>query len=101
MNQRVGLFDINNDKEINKEYIFYLLNSENFEDQMINNAQGAAQPNISKYDVENFIIPLYNIYDQNKIVKMLEDYDKKLLKEQLIIKTFKQLKSVLLNKMFI
>ena len=55
LNQRVGLLQI--EGKIDKEFLYQVLSSRRFENNMVACGQGAAQMNIGKGDVENFVLP--------------------------------------------
>lgn len=100
LNQRVGLFVIDNLSIIDKNFLFYVLNSYKFESVMIERGQGAAQANISKDDIETFEFPLYDIKVQRKIAEILSHFNTLIENEKNTITSLKQLKTVLLDKMF-
>lgn len=55
LNQRVGLLQLA--KNVNQEFLYQILSSQRFENSMIACGQGAAQMNIGKGDVENYVLP--------------------------------------------
>jgi len=69
LNQRVGKF-INSEK-IDKDYLYFLLQSPLFEKFILNNAFGCAQPNISNKKIEEFSFYNYSIKEQNEITSKL------------------------------
>ena len=54
LNQRVGLLQLK--ENINKEFIYQVIANPKFEQSMILCSQGAAQMNIGKEDIENFLL---------------------------------------------
>ena len=44
-------------KNVNQEFLYQILSSQRFENSMIACGQGAAQMNIGKGDVENYVLP--------------------------------------------
>lgn len=68
LNQRVGKFIPNKDFIINNQYLSIYTRSEKFNTQINNVASGAAQPNISTFQIENIemLIP------QKEIIKKFE-----------------------------
>ncbi len=68
LNQRVGVFRENKKNTLN--YIYYLLNSNEYQTKMINEASGSAQPNISSSNIENLSCLIPSIIE-------LEDFQKK------------------------
>lgn len=100
LNQRVGLLQLYPD--VNREFIYQVLSSRNFEQSMISCSQGAAQMNIGKGDVENYIIP-YSVNPKNlsKISLMLKPYDTQILIEDRMLQLLNRQKVYLLASLFI
>ena len=100
LNQRVGLFVPNN--SISSEFLYQTLSFVQFENSMINLAQGAAQMNIGKSDVESYQVR-YSDNQQliNKISQILLDYDKKIEIENKYLQSLLSQKAFLLSNMFI
>lgn len=100
LNQRVGLLQLN--EGILTEYIYQVLSTKHFEQSMIGCGQGAAQLNISKYDIESYIIPYSgNIGVIKKVGSILCDFDQKIFVESNILKKLQAQKNYLLQQMFI
>ena len=100
LNQRVGLFVPNN--SISAEFLYQTLSFVQFENSMINLAQGAAQLNIGKGDVESYQVR----YSENEhlisqITQILLGYDKKIEIENKYLQSLLAQKSYLLSNMFI
>ena len=100
LNQRVGLFVPNN--SISSEFLYQTLSFVQFENSMINLAQGAAQLNIGKGDVESYQVR----YSENEhlisqITQILLGYDKKIEIENKYLQSLLAQKSYLLSNMFI
>lgn len=78
-NQRVGLFELQDKCYYDKNFLYTILNCKEFETAMIDSGQGAAQSNISKKDIEDyiFLIPK-NIKEQQAIATILSDMDKEI-----------------------
>lgn len=72
LNQRVACLRVNNDKLIDKQYLFALLNSDFFETKCIRAANGVAQKNLSTEWLKNFEIPLPSIEEQKVIAERLD-----------------------------
>jgi len=68
LNQRVGKFIPK--KETNKTYLYYFLTTKLEESLRI--AIGAAQPNLSTEQINNFIIPFPPLTEQQRIVAILD-----------------------------
>ena len=99
LNQRVGLIVPSDD--IDPFYLFYVLSDTHFEKSMINLAQGAAQANISKEDIDNYPVPILSKEKQKKIAKILNIYFKFLFLEQEKLNKLKILKKGLMQNMFV
>lgn len=100
LNQRVGLLQLYSD--VNREFVYQVLSSRNFEQSMISCSQGAAQMNIGKGDVENYIIP-YSGTPKNllKISSVLKSYDTQILIEGEMFQLLNRQKTYLLASLFI
>lgn len=68
LNQRVGKFIPNKDFIINNQYLSIYTRSEKFNTQINNVASGAAQPNISTFQIENIEM----LVPQKEIIKNFE-----------------------------
>ena len=80
LNQRVGLLQLA--KNVNQEFLYQILSSQRFENSMIACGQGAAQMNIGKGDVENYVLP-YSSNGNNILfaAKILHSYDECIINE--------------------
>ena len=100
LNQRVGLLQLKVSED--REYIYQALSSHKFENSMIACAQGAAQMNIGKGDVENYILPYsFNRKNINVVASVLKDYDKYIINEINMLSMLHNQKQYLLRQMFI
>ena len=100
LNQRVGLLQLK--QGVNREYIYQVLSHKRFEQSMITCGQGAAQMNIGKSDVEDYVIPYsYNLHNIEMIASTLKIYDSLICVEFDKLKMFQQQKRYLLSQMFI
>ena len=100
LNQRVGLLQLA--KNVNQEFLYQILSSQKFENSMIACGQGAAQMNIGKGDVENYVLP-YSSNGNNIlwIAKILHSYDECIINEQRRLTLLTMQKQYLLTQMFI
>lgn len=98
LNQRVGkLIPFS----IDRNFLFQLLKRKHFLNKMIALAQGGAQPNLSKSDIDLYEFLLPSLPEQKKIADFLTAIDDKIsLVEQQIEKT-KEYKKGLLQQMFV
>lgn len=75
LNQRVGAFREN--KEIlNHDFLYYYLQTKSEESLRI--AAGAAQPNLSTAQINNYIIPLPSLGEQDRIANTLDSLSQKI-----------------------
>ena len=101
LNQRVGKI-LPNNSDINADFLFHVLRNPHFERAMIDAGQGAAQKNIRNDDVLNyaFFLPVEKD-EQNIIAHYFNRLDNHITLHQRRCKVLKNLKSALLNKMFV
>ena len=100
LNQRVGLLQLA--KNVNQEFLYQILSSQRFENSMIACGQGAAQMNIGKGDVENYVLP-YSSNGNNIlwVAKILHSYDECIINELRRLTLLTMQKQYLLTQMFI
>ena len=100
LNQRVGLLQLA--KNVNQEFLYQILSSQRFENSMIACGQGAAQMNIGKGDVENYVLP-YSSNGNNIlwVAKILHSYDECIINEMRRLTLLTMQKQYLLTQMFI
>ena len=100
LNQRVGLLQLKVSED--REFIYQVLSFHKFEESMIACAQGAAQMNIGKGDVENYILPYsFNKENINSVASVLKNYDKYIINEINMLSMLHSQKQYLLRQMFI
>ena len=100
LNQRVGLLCIT--KNVNQEFLYQVLSSRRFENSMVACGQGAAQMNIGKGDVENFVLPYSsNANNIHLVARILHSYDEYIINEQQELTLLTMQKQYLLDQMFI
>lgn len=75
LNQRVGKFEIFND-QLDKEYLYFFVKSDYFQNKVWKFASGCAQPNVSSKQLESIEIPVPPLPIQHKIVSILERSEK-------------------------
>ena len=100
LNQRVGLLQLA--KNVDQEFLYQILSSQRFENNMIACGQGDAQMNIGKGDVESFVLPYSsNVNNIRLVAKILHLYDECVINElrRLILLTMQ--KQYFLAQMFI
>lgn len=100
LNQRVGLLHIT--KNVDQEFLYQILSSRRFENCMVACGQGAAQMNISKGDVENFVLPYSSNGNSIRMIAgILQSYDVFTINELRILTLLTMQKQYLLHQMFI
>lgn len=72
LNQRVACIRVKVPTLLDKQFLFYLLNSDYFEQECILSAKGIAQKNMSTEWLRDFSIPLPSIETQHEIVTNLD-----------------------------
>ena len=100
INQRVGRFKILNEKEVDKIFVYYVISSNQFQFELIKDAIGGAQPNISPKQIEkiNWDFPLFSI--QRQIATILSTADAVIEKTQAAIAKYKAIKQGMLQDLF-
>jgi len=98
LNQRVGKLEVHNAE---RNFIFLVLRDTRFISKMISLAQGGAQPNLGKSDIELYQIKLPSVKEQQKIAKFLSSIDKNIAQITQQIEMSKSFKKGLLQKMFV
>jgi type I restriction enzyme M protein len=73
INSGMILFRVKNFNTVNPKYIFYLLQSTLFANQVEKLKSGSAQPQLPIRDLVQFVIPLPTIEEQKEIVKSIEE----------------------------
>ena len=77
LNQRVGLLEIR--PNVNSDFVFTALNTNAFENAMRDKGQGAAQANISKSDIEDYVLLMPSSEEeQAAIVSVLSSMDEEI-----------------------
>ena len=76
LNQRVSKIEVSSPNLLISDYLFWMLNSDIFEIDCIENSTGAAQKNLSTKWIEGYSIPLPPLEVQQEIVDELEGYQK-------------------------
>src|SRR5574344_1866769 len=66
-----------NENICKKKYLKYFLQSSYGQNEIASNIVGSTQPKLPIYGIENFNIPVPNIFCQNKIIRILDIIDKK------------------------
>ena len=99
LNQRVACLRLI-DNEIDKRYLFHILNSDTFENDCIFNAAGIAQKNMSTRWLEQYEIPVPPIETQSRIVSELDLLQSIIDKQQAQLKELDTLAQAVFYDMF-
>ncbi|MBY5024255.1 restriction endonuclease subunit S [Streptococcus suis] len=97
LNQRVGKLTTT----ANFEFIFSILRTEKFENEMRLASQGAAQANISNKDVLQYMIPLPSLPEQEVIGTFFQTLDQEIAQVEDKLASLKEMKKTLLRKLFV
>ncbi len=87
-NQRVGRFEILNESILDNQFLLYLLYG--LKQQILDDAYGGAQPNISSGKIEEMEVPLPPLAEQLRIVAKIEELFSDLDKGIETLKTAKE-----------
>ena len=98
LNQRVGVLSLCD--EAYKEYIYQVLSDWRFEMSMVACGQGAAQLNISKSNVEGYLVP-YEQSEYQEIGNFFSLLDDRIEIEEELLRQYEMQKKYLLRQMFI
>ena len=99
LNQRVGLIELTGD--VDRDFIYQLLSSREFEDAMISKGHGAAQPNIGKDDIENHELYIPDSLDEQKrIANLLSKFDELIQINEFKANNLIKAKTQLMNDIF-
>lgn len=74
-NQRLGLVNILNRKELDKKYLYYLLNTHNYRSQIKGSATGTTVKHTAPERIYRCLVPLPPLQVQQKIADILSKYD--------------------------
>ncbi|HEM3543883.1 restriction endonuclease subunit S [Streptococcus suis] len=97
LNQRVGKLTTT----ANFEFIFSILRTEKFENEMRLASQGAAQANISNKDVLQYMISLPSHPEQEAIGSFFQTLDQEISQVEDKLASLKEMKKTLLRKLFV
>ena len=97
LNQRMGGLKIKYDENV--YYLRYYINSNQFYFKL--HGQGSSQLNLSKKDIEDFIVKLPCLEKQQKIADFLSSIDDKIEKLSSKLEELKEFKKGLLQQMFV
>jgi type I restriction enzyme S subunit len=100
LNQRVGKF-ICDEKNINIDYLYYVLTTPEFQKVLFDSASGSGQPNLSPDIILNTKIPYVNFETQTSIAEILSSLDVKIELNNKINQELETLSQTLFKQWFI
>ena len=100
LNQRVGKF-VCDEKDINLDYLYYVLASSKYQDALFNTGAGSGQPNLSPELILDFEIPAPDYRTQLQIGAFLSSLDDKIDLLHRQNKTLEQLAGTLFRQWFV
>jgi type I restriction enzyme S subunit len=98
LNQRVALF---RSKKINNDYLWALLRSPKYQDILKGLGSGAAQANMSSFQIEKIEIDLPDIPTQTHIASVLSAYDDLIENNEKRIKILEEMAQLLYTEWFV
>ena len=98
LNQRIGLLKSGASEQMNDKFFYYYLSV--LKSEILRNAGGAAQPNISTKSISEFKIPLPPLDQQKKIASILDAADGYRQKTKALIEKYDALTQSLFLDMF-
>ena len=87
--------------KINKYFLYFLLLTSKNQRLLNNMSSGSAQPQLTKKDLNNFLLKIPNFKEQEKIANFLSSIDEKIEKIENKLENLKEFKKGLLQQMFI
>jgi len=100
LNQRVGKF-ICDEENINREYLYYILASDIYQDYLFNTGSGSGQPNLHPDLILETEIPYFKYKEQKAIAEVLSSLDDKIDLLHRQNKTLEELAQTLFRQWFI
>ena len=100
LNQRVGKFRIIDTDNLDNEFLYYVINTEYFQNELFKDAIGGAQPNISGKQIENITVLIPQKPHQQKIAKILNTIDAVIEKTENAIGKYKAIKKGMMHDLF-
>lgn len=104
LNQRVGRFKVKND--IDKKFLFYIVSSFQYQQKLLVDAIGGAQPNVSPKQIESVecFIPVQkdgtpDLAEQRRIAEILSSVDAKIAAEEKVVEKYKGVKKGLMEEL--
>ncbi|NCT17240.1 MAG: hypothetical protein GW771_03265 [Flavobacteriia bacterium] len=100
LNQRVGKF-ICDENKLNRDYLFYILTSDRYQNHLFDKAVGSGQPNLSPTDIISVEIPFPSYKEQKSIASILSALDDKIELNLQMNKTLEEMAMALYKHWFV
>lgn len=100
LNQRVGKF-ICDEQKLNRDYLFYILSSDRYQEHLFDKAVGSGQPNLSPSDITSVEIPFPSYEEQKAIASILSALDDKIELNLQTNKTLEEMAMALYKHWFV
>jgi len=100
LNQRVGRF-ICDEHKLNRDYLFYILTSDRYQEHLFDKAVGSGQPNLSPSDITSVEIPFPIYEEQISIASILSAIDDKIENNLQMNKTLEEMATALYKHWFV
>ena len=105
LNQRVGRFRIKNNS-IDKLFLYYIVSNNVYQQKLLLDAVGGAQPNVSPKQIESVFcnVPILsdgrpNLAEQHRIAAILSGIDAKIAAEEKVLEKYEKVKKGLLERL--
>ncbi len=105
LNQRVGRFRIKNNS-IDKLFLYYIVSNNVYQQKLLLDAVGGAQPNVSPKQIESVFcnVPILsdgrpNLTEQRRIAAILSDIDAKIAAEEKVLEKYEKAKKGLMERL--
>ena len=105
LNQRVGRFRIKNNS-IDKLFLYYIVSNNVYQQKLLIDAVGGAQPNVSPKQIESVFcnVPILsngapNLAEQRRIAAILSGIDAKIAAEEKVLEKYEKVKKGLLERL--
>ena len=94
----VLVFRVNDKKKVLPKYLYYLMRTNSFFEWAMSNVKGMKMPRGKKETISSYEVPLIPLDEQEKIVKLFEDNDRKIYELQNKITTLLSSQNNLINQ---
>lgn len=100
INQRVGRFKITKFDEMDQDYLYFIVNTHDFQKEVLIDAIGGAQPNISPSKIHRYSFKLPSFQEQRKIARILTTVDTLIEKTETLIRKYESIKQGMMHDLF-